>query len=94
MADLTSLLLAATLGGGGPRQPSQGLELPSFFNCGAKEAEIDEKFVNAPPPKQGPLFLRMCVLCGNDLAAGTPSNLCFSYDTRLFPSTIMLSLPR
>ncbi|CDJ28327.1 uncharacterized protein EMH_0001080 [Eimeria mitis] len=44
--------------------------MPTLFNCGAKEAEPEEKFVNAPPPKQGPLFLRMCVLCGNDLAAG------------------------
>ncbi|CDI73909.1 C2 domain-containing protein, related [Eimeria praecox] len=58
MADLTSLLLAATLGGGGPRQPSQGLEMPTLFNCGTTEAEPEEKFVNAPPPKQGPLFLR------------------------------------
>lgn len=70
MADLASLLLAATLGGGGQRQPSRGLELPALFNCGTTEAEPEEKFVNAPPPKQGPLFLRMCVLCGNDLAAG------------------------
>ncbi|CDJ50656.1 C2 domain-containing protein, putative [Eimeria brunetti] len=70
MADITSLLLAATLGGGGPRQPSRGLEMPTLFNCGTTEAEPEEKFVNAPPPKQGPLFLRMCVLSGNDLAAG------------------------
>lgn len=70
MANLTSLLLAATLGAGGPKQPSRTLEMPAFLSCGAKEVEAEEKFVNAPPPKQGPLFLRMCILCGNDLAAG------------------------
>ncbi|KAL8441927.1 hypothetical protein Emag_006805 [Eimeria magna] len=69
MASLTTMLLTATLGGG-PRQPSQPLKMPSLFNCGAKEPEPEEKFVNAPPPKQGPIFLRMCILCGNDLAAG------------------------
>ncbi|KAL8269292.1 hypothetical protein Esti_006782 [Eimeria stiedai] len=44
--------------------------MPSLFSCGANEPEPEEKFVNAPPPKQGPIFLRMCILCGNDLAAG------------------------
>ncbi|KAL8427755.1 hypothetical protein Efla_004087 [Eimeria flavescens] len=70
MASLTSMLLTATLGGGGPQQPSQPLKMPEFLQCGAQEPEPQEKFVNAPPPKQGPLFLRMCILCGNDLAAG------------------------
>ncbi|KAL8431851.1 hypothetical protein ACSSS7_004980 [Eimeria intestinalis] len=69
MASLTSMLLTATLGGG-PRQPSQPLKMPSLFTCGGAEPEPEEKFVNAPPPKQGPIFLRMCILCGNDLAAG------------------------
>ncbi|KAL8454457.1 hypothetical protein Emed_000178 [Eimeria media] len=69
MASLTTMLLTATLGGG-PRQPSQPLKMPAMFTCGAQEPEPEEKFVNAPPPKQGPIFLRMCILCGNDLAAG------------------------
>lgn len=75
MEGMTSLLLAATLGGGRPNQSSHSLEMPAFFNCGTKGVEREEKFINAPPPKQGPLFLRMCVLCGNDLAAGDTSVL-------------------
>ena len=71
MADWKSLLLAAALGGGRVRQPSQPLELPALFNCGGtEEIKVEEKFVNVPPPKQGPLFLRMCILCAHDLAAG------------------------
>lgn len=76
MADLSSLLLAAAFGGGGPKQPAPALELPAFFNCGGKETQAEEKFVNAPPPRQGPLFLRLCILCGNDLAAGDNSAPC------------------
>lgn len=65
------ILMAAMGGGGGAGSLIPNVELPGVFDmCRAKPEAPDEKFVNAPPPQEGPLYLRMLFLSGTDLAAG------------------------
>ncbi|PHJ24379.1 c2 domain-containing protein [Cystoisospora suis] len=89
------ILMAAMGGGGGAGSLIPNVELPGVFDmCRTKPEAPDDKFVNAPPPQEGPLYLRMLFLSGTDLAAGDITGSSDPYVDVRFGGQVFCSPPQ
>nr|CAJ20272.1 hypothetical protein TgIa.0170 [Toxoplasma gondii RH] len=68
---LMTAMSGRAAGGGGSCYPTTGV--PSIFDaCRTKLEAPNDKFVNTPPPQEGPLYLRMLCLSGDTSGSSDP----------------------
>ncbi|CBZ49741.1 hypothetical protein NCLIV_002280 [Neospora caninum Liverpool] len=90
---LMTAISGGATGGGGSCYPPDGL--PSVLDaCRTKLEAPKDKFMNAPPPQEGPLYLRMLCLSGTDLAAGDITGSSDPYVDVRFGGQVFCSPPQ
>ncbi|PFH31705.1 C2 domain-containing protein [Besnoitia besnoiti] len=95
---MAAFILRAAMGGGipgGAGNPLPTIDLSGVFDaCRTKPEAPDNKFVNAPPPQEGPLYLRMLFLSGSDLPAGDITGTSDPYVDVRFGGQVFCSPPQ
>ncbi|KEP61237.1 UNVERIFIED_CONTAM: C2 domain-containing protein [Hammondia hammondi] len=90
---LMTAMTGGAAGGGGSCYPTTGV--PSIFDaCRTKLEAPKDKFVNTPPPQEGPLYLRLLCLSGTDLAPGDISGSSDPYVDVRFGGQVFCSPPQ